>query len=192
MSVERPPFGVHGVGHPVKPLPDVGASEARRAGIDRPRGVRILFQVSEYKVEPSKAVFACNLLAKDNERAALADEPEPIRPEMARIIESFAFAGGAERLAGATSCPNRSVIGPSGEPQGEAPSADAGEEVALRVPAQIIGTHVDDGALVNVSGRDVPGGDEVAEPLRGIRVDLVVVGAATAHRSPIRAAAPTT
>ena len=55
-------------------LPDVGRAEARRAGIDRPDGVALSFQVSLYKVEPSEAVLACNLLAKDDARSALFDE----------------------------------------------------------------------------------------------------------------------
>ena len=46
-----------GVGHPVQPLPDVRRTEARSAGINRPAGVTRTFQVSLYKVEPSKAVF---------------------------------------------------------------------------------------------------------------------------------------
>jgi hypothetical protein len=55
-------------------------AEARSAGIDRPEGVTRAFQVILYKVEPSKAVFARNLLAKDDWRAALLDEVEPRGP----------------------------------------------------------------------------------------------------------------
>jgi hypothetical protein len=57
-----------GVGHPVEPLADMRSAEARSAGIDRPEGVARRFQVSLYKVEPSKAVFRCNLLAKNDWR----------------------------------------------------------------------------------------------------------------------------
>jgi hypothetical protein len=58
--VDRPPLGVHGVGQgdKVRPLPDVRGTDARRAGIDRPDGVVLCFQVSVYKVEPSEAVLA--------------------------------------------------------------------------------------------------------------------------------------
>jgi hypothetical protein len=56
-------------------LSDVGRTDARSAGIDRPAGVSRSFQVSLYKVKPSEAVFARNLLAKDDWRAALRDEP---------------------------------------------------------------------------------------------------------------------
>lgn len=55
-------------------------ADARSALIERPDGVSLAFQVSVYKVEPSEAVLARNLLAKDDARAALSDEMEPVRP----------------------------------------------------------------------------------------------------------------
>jgi hypothetical protein len=58
----------------------VGRAEARSAGIDRPDGVARSFQVSLYKVEPVKTVLACNLLAKDDWRAALFDEIVEVGP----------------------------------------------------------------------------------------------------------------
>jgi hypothetical protein len=61
-------------------LSDVGRADARSAGIDRPDGVARSFHVSLYKVEPSEAVFARNLLAKDDWRAALLNEPVGSRP----------------------------------------------------------------------------------------------------------------
>ena len=69
-----------GVGHEPESLSDVRRADARSAEINRPDGVALVFQVSANKVEPSKAVFACNLLAKDALRSALADEPLPCRP----------------------------------------------------------------------------------------------------------------
>ena len=69
-----------GVTHPVQSLSDVRRAEARSAGIDCPAGVARSFQVSRYKVEPSEAVLACNLLAKDDWRAALFDKPVEVRP----------------------------------------------------------------------------------------------------------------
>jgi hypothetical protein len=62
------------LGNPPQSLPDVGRADARSAEIDRRAGVTRSFQVSLYKVEPSEAVLARNLLAKDDWRAALADE----------------------------------------------------------------------------------------------------------------------
>jgi len=69
-----------GVGHPVESLSDVRGADARSAQIRRPKGVTRAFQVSLYKVEPRKAVFARNLLAKDDCRAALLNEPMEVRP----------------------------------------------------------------------------------------------------------------
>jgi len=63
------------VGHPVVSLPDVRSTEARSAQIDRPAGVTRRFHVRRNKVEPSEAVFACNLLPNNDVRATLADEP---------------------------------------------------------------------------------------------------------------------
>jgi hypothetical protein len=64
----------------IESLPDVRSTDARSAQIQRPDGVSLAFQVSVYKVEPSEAVLARNLLAKDDARSALADEVEPVRP----------------------------------------------------------------------------------------------------------------
>ena len=81
---ERPPLGVFGVGQPLspepEPLPDVRRPCARSAAIFRPDGVTRSFQVSAYKVEPSKAVLGSDLLAEDGDRLALLDVPVPERP----------------------------------------------------------------------------------------------------------------
>jgi hypothetical protein len=69
-----------GLGHPIKSLSDVRGADARRAGIRRPNGVTLSFQVSLYKVEPSEAVRARYLLTKDEARTALSDEMEPGGP----------------------------------------------------------------------------------------------------------------
>jgi hypothetical protein len=127
----------HGVGHPVEPLPDMRSAEARSAGIDRPDGIARRFQVSRYKVEPSKAVFRCNLLAKDEFRAALFDKPVEGRPEVPLVIKPAAFACRAERLAGTGASPDRSVVGPPRLSQGEAPDADSGEEMALNKSGKV-------------------------------------------------------
>jgi hypothetical protein len=87
-------------------------------------------------------------------------------------------------LAGATSCPNRSIVGPSGKSEGETPSGDAREEVALGVASEVIGLNIDDTSLVNVTGSDVSSRNEIAEPLGCIRVDFVVIGIHAASLSP--------
>jgi hypothetical protein len=142
-----PPVGVLGVGHEEKSLPGVRSTKARSAGIDRPDGVRRAFQVSENSVEPSEADLACNLLAKDRDIAALAersgDEREPIRPEVTLVIERFLDTGIAEGSAGAAPGPDRTIVVPPGEAQRVAPDPDAGEEVALPVLAEVVGSNID-------------------------------------------------
>jgi hypothetical protein len=116
------PSDAAGVGQPFsnppEALSDVRRADARSAEINRPTGVARCFQVSVYKVEPTEAVFACNLLTKDDVRAALADEVVEGWPEMPLISKPRSFACRAERLAGARPCPDGSVIGPSSGSQG--------------------------------------------------------------------------
>ena len=71
---------VCGVGHEPEPLPDMRSADARSAQISLPDGVALSFQVSVNKVEPTEAVLARNLLAKDRCRSALADEMVPSGP----------------------------------------------------------------------------------------------------------------
>lgn len=49
--------------------------------------------------------------------------------------------------------------------------------MGLREAANVIWLHLSDIALIHISGGDMPGLDEIAEPLRGERLALVVVGA---------------
>jgi hypothetical protein len=123
-------------------LTDVRGADARSAQICRPNGVARCFHVSAYSVEPAEAVLACNLLSKDNWRAALVDEHVEGGPEVTLVVKAFALSGGAEGLAGAASGPNGLVVGPSGEAEGMGPDADPGEEVALGVAAQVCRSHV--------------------------------------------------
>ena len=94
-----------GVTHPFsnkeQSLTDVRRTDARSAKIGRPDGVTLVFHFSVYKVEPTEASLACNLFAKDDWRAALADEIVPGRPQVPLVVESFALSCGAEWLAGA-------------------------------------------------------------------------------------------
>jgi hypothetical protein len=96
---------------------------------------------------------------------------------VAFVIGRLASPGGRERLTGATSCPNRSIVGPPGKSECEGPTSNAGEEMALTITPEVGGSHVGNASLVNVALGDVSGVDEVSEPLRGIRINLVVVGA---------------
>lgn len=116
----------------------MGRAEARSAGINRPDGVTRSFQVRRYKVEPSEAVFARDLFAKNDVRSALLDEPVDGGPEVPLVIKPAAFASRAERLAGARGGPERSVVRPSGVAGGPAPHADSGEGVKLRELSNIV------------------------------------------------------
>jgi hypothetical protein len=92
------------------------------------------------------------------------------------IGRTCSFAGDAEGLAGTRAGPNRSIVWPSGEAHGMAPSADAGEEMALGVSVEVRCPHVNDAALVNIAVGDMSSGNEVAKPLGGVRIDFIVVG----------------
>jgi len=131
------PSNALGVCHKPKSLSDVRRPDARSRDTNRPAGVTFSLQVRLNKVEPAVVNRCVNLLTKDNVRSALADEVEPDRPEMALVGNAPPGTGRAEWLAWATACPNRSVLGPSGKAQGVAPTAKAGEEVALGVSGKI-------------------------------------------------------
>jgi hypothetical protein len=124
-----------GVGQPdsneVEALTDVRRTDARSAQISSPEGIARAFQVSAYSVEPREAVRARNLLSKDDWRAALSDETEPLGPEVALVVNAFASAGDREGLTGARAGPDGPVVGPAGESEGVAPDSDACEEVRL-------------------------------------------------------------
>lgn len=171
------------VGQPIGSIPDVRGTDARSRERDSPEGIFHGFQVSLYNVEPRLCVLACNLLTKDDSRRALADVPGKIGPEMALVIKPKSFACRGERLARTGTRPNRSIIWPSGTAKGERPDADAGEEVALSVGLEVIGVYVLDRAFIDVAGRDMPGSDQVAQPLGGVGFDFVVVGNGQAHEA---------
>lgn len=154
----------------------MGRPEARSAQISRPDGVARSFQVSRYKVEPTEAVLARNLLSKDDWRAALLDEIIERGPEVPLVISPASLACRAERLARARAGPDRPVVGPSRSAEGKAPASDTGEEVALSVAPEFIRSDVTDVPFVHVSGRDMPASDQFPQPSRGFGVELVVVG----------------
>jgi hypothetical protein len=129
-----------------------------------------------YKVDPRVAVFACNLLSNDDCRFALFDEVVEGWPQVPLVIKPSSFACRAERLARTGTGPNKSVVAPSGRSQGMAPNADTGKEVALGETAQVAWVDIFNTSFINIARRDVPGFNQVAQPLGGRRVNLVVVG----------------
>jgi hypothetical protein len=82
-------------------LSDVRRPDARSAQIRSPDSKSQCFQVSLYSGEPFTSSRACNLLSKDNWRAALRNEALKLWPEVAGVVGSFSFTGNAEGLAGA-------------------------------------------------------------------------------------------
>jgi hypothetical protein len=160
----------------VEALPDVRGADARSAQIGNPDGVTRSFQVSVNSVEPREAILARNLFAKNDWRSALGDELEPIGPEVPIVVEPGAVARLRERLARARPRPDVGVIVESGEPAREAPSTDAGEEMALSAAVDVGSAEGSDGPSVDRATRDLLSIDEVLQPLGSEPVDLVVDG----------------
>jgi hypothetical protein len=100
---------------------------------------------------------------------------------MAGIVGAIAFPSAREGLTGTGARPDGSVVRPAGESEGVAPSPDAGEEVTLSVGHKVGCLDISDGPFVHVSRRDLIGLDELAQPGRRERVDLVVIGAIYCH-----------
>jgi hypothetical protein len=166
---------VVGVTHPVQSLSDVRRADARSAQIGGPSGVARSFQVSAYKVEPSEAVLACNLLAKDDWRAALFDEVVEGWPEVPLVSKPSAFACIGERLTRAATCPHSSGVSPASKAESSGPDTDAREKMTLGELSQLNRMDVFDAAGVDDTVCDVTLGDKVAQPLCCVRVNLVVV-----------------
>jgi hypothetical protein len=151
-------------------------ARARSAQIGGPEGISNAFQISTYSGEPLTSKIARNLFSKDNWRAALGDKVVKSGPEVSFVGMAFALSRARKRLTRAAAGPDGSFIVPSGKPEGVCPSADAGEEVTLRVRFEVIGAHLEDRSRVDVARRNAAEFDQIAKPLRGMRVDLVVIG----------------
>ena len=69
-------------------------ARARSANIDGCCGISQVLQVQTYSGEPvSPCKFACNLLAKADWRAALADEALEDRPEVSLVVGASLLSG---------------------------------------------------------------------------------------------------
>ena len=163
-----------GGGHPVEPLPDVRRPDARSAQIGGPEGIAQCFQVSSYSGEPETPIIARNLLSKDRWRSALGDESNHLRPEVTFVLFAALFACARERLTGTGAGPDWPVIGPPGEPERVAPSADTGKHVDLGSSVKVRSFQVAYRPIVHFAERDVFVFDQLSQPPRGERVDLVV------------------
>src|SRR5690606_10203420 len=144
----------------------------------RPCGVADTFQVSKHSVEPILANRCRNLLSHENSGPSGTGESKPVGPQMPLIVLASLLSRDAERLAGRTSGPQLPVIRPSSKSGCIGPSADAGEEVALPVSGKVGGLDIDNASFIYVTFGDKSRVDEIAQPLRCIRVKFVVVGAA--------------
>jgi hypothetical protein len=91
------------------------------------------------------------------------------------VIKSASLASGAEGLAWAGAGPDGLIVGPSCEAQGVAPDADAGEEMTLREICEVRRIHELNRPLINFPFCDMTRRNQIAQPLRRIRVNLVVV-----------------
>lgn len=164
-----------GVGHPVESLSEVRSPDPRSAQICRPDGISRSFQVKRNSIEPRKASWTRNLLAKDDCRLTDVDEMEETRPEMPLVSSPFSFACLAERLARTAAGPNVMVVCPTCQPEGVTPAADAGEEMTLLVSDEINGSDVFNGSVIYISVRDHARFDQFPKPCGGFGVVLVVV-----------------
>jgi hypothetical protein len=115
-----------------------------------------------------------NLLTHDGIGTGGSDETVHFGPEVARVFLAFAFAGGAERLAGTGAGPDGPLVRPSGEAQGVIPSADPGKEVDAGKSQKVACVHIGDAPGIDLAVHDVTGGDEVAQP-RGCELIVLVV-----------------
>jgi len=151
----------------------VRRAAARSTEIGRPHGVVRIFQVIVNKVEPEQSILARNLFAKNNVRSALSDEMVPGWPQVPLVSKPAAFACRAERLAWARAGPALTLE--TGEFERIGPHADAGEEVTSSIADKVIRFHILYAAFVDIARGDNPTRDQVSQPLRGVRIELVVV-----------------
>jgi hypothetical protein len=165
-----------GVGHEPQSLSDVRRADAASWQYGRPAGVALALQVSENSVEPAVLDCACNLLAKDCCRVALRDKPEPGGPQVALVGRTPSLPGSGERLTGAGAGPGGNVVHDAGKPERAAPATDAGEEVALRIASQIDRLDLADIPCIDIPRGDQLPRDQVAQPVRAVRIVLVVIG----------------
>jgi hypothetical protein len=147
-----------GVAQPESPkvnaLAHVRRTDARSAQIGTPNGILNSFQIKPYSIEPSTPIDACNLLAKDNCRAALADEAKELGPKVPFVGSALTFSCIAKRLAGAGAGPDRGIVTKSGQSQCKRPSANAREKVRWTVSTHFPPFHVSDVSRIHISMRD--------------------------------------
>jgi hypothetical protein len=103
------------------------------------------------KVKPGKGSRAANLLANNDPRARLSDEPEELGPEVALVGSPTLGTGDAEGLAGARSGPDWAVVWPAGAPEGVGPDCNSAEHVDLSKPSKVIWLDFRDASFIDHS-----------------------------------------
>jgi hypothetical protein len=129
---------------------------------DRPCGVANFFQIIEHSVEPMRANRCRNLLSHPDSGPSGTDEAKLVGPQVPLVVGTALLSGNRERLARARARPEFAIDWPSGESRGERPSADASEEMALRVSFDVVGSNIRDAPLVHVATSDMSCGDEIS------------------------------
>jgi len=122
-------------------------------------------------------IGARDLLAEDDGRSAGVDKSKPRWPQMSVIPCSLSFACRAERLAWAGTRPYWSSIWPSSAPERVGPDANSCEEVALSKPGKLGWNDIANIPLVHHAWRDRSALDQIAQPLRRVRIVLVIPSA---------------
>ena len=95
---------------------------------------------------------------------------------MPLVVVRFPLSCGAERLTGARTCPNRSVIGPTCESEGVVPDGDPAEEMRALESSDIFGSDVLDGSVVDFSIGYESMLNEFAHPGAHLGVNVVIIG----------------
>lgn len=93
---------------------------------------------------------------------------------MPLIIHPASLACRAERLAGATSGPQRSIIRDARATESETPNSDASEEMNLSKSSKVIPSKIFNASSIDNPRCNKIGTDEVFEPIGSVVVDFVV------------------
>jgi hypothetical protein len=102
-------------------------------------------------------------------------------PQMPFVVFTGSLPGCGERLAGATACPNRSTVIPSGIAERDTPQSSTGEEMALREFTDLIRLNLSNGSTINDAIRNHPVLHQAFEDVRRCRFDLVKIDG---HQAP--------
>jgi hypothetical protein len=163
------------IGHKPSSIPFVGRIDGASRYNGNPAGVTDAFQVRMHSVEPILSNRSRNLFSHDDSGASGANERGEGRPEVPFVRLPGLLSGNGKRLAGAAPGPKLSVVCPASQSSSEGPSSDPCKEMALRVALEVIGTDIDNAPFINIAGCDQVLLNQVAEPLRGVWVNFIII-----------------